>query len=170
MSIVRRLRAQVMPDARLTIVGSAVDPGYTKRLHRFASRDRDWMEFKEDLSRQQLNALMGQSRYGLQAMEDEHFGMATAEMLRAGCLVLAHHSGGSPEVVGGDERLLWRTEDEAVARIRDVTQNANVRNDVRWRIRAHAGRFSTERFVEQVREIAEASYVSLRNASSARSS
>ena len=33
---------------------------------------------------------MGRSRYGIQAMENEHFGMATAEMTRAGCLVFAH--------------------------------------------------------------------------------
>ena len=94
MSIVRRLRAHALPGARLIIVGSAIDPDYTRRLHRFAARDRDWIEFREDLSRVEINRLIGESRYALQAMVDEHFGMAAAEMTRGGCLVFAHRSGG----------------------------------------------------------------------------
>ncbi|MEO8677765.1 MAG: glycosyltransferase family 4 protein [Vicinamibacterales bacterium] len=168
MSIVRRLRAHAIPDARLLIVGSPVDPAYTRRLHRFAARDRDWIEFRENLTREQLNRLMGQSRYGLQAMEGEHFGMATAEMLRAGCLVFPHGSGGSPEVVG-DQRLLWQSEDEAVTRVSEVALDANLRNDVRRRALTHARGFSTERFVAQARAIADAAYVSLRKDSSASS-
>ena len=40
MSIVRRVRAELMPDARLVIVGSPVDRDYTQRLHALAARDR----------------------------------------------------------------------------------------------------------------------------------
>lgn len=167
LSIVRRLRAQAMPNARLTIVGSPVDLDYTSRLRRLAAQDRDWVDFREDLMRNELNRLMGQSRYGLQAMAEEHFGMATAEMLRAGCLVFPHRSGGSPEVVGDDERLLWTSEDEAVTRITEVAGDANLRNDVRWRMRKHASEFSTDRFVAQTLAIVETAYVSLRNPSSA---
>ena len=69
---------------------------------RLAAAHGDWIEFREDLSRVELNRLMGRSRYGIQAMENEHFGMATAEMTRAGCLVFAHDSGGSPEVLNDE--------------------------------------------------------------------
>ena len=85
--IVRKIRAQAMPDARLLMVGSPVDGDYTRRLHRVAARDRDWIDFREDLPRAELNTLMGRCRYGIQAMEHEHFGMASAEMARAGCIV-----------------------------------------------------------------------------------
>ena len=119
MSIVRRLRAGAIADARLVIVGSPVDVGYSHRIREAAIRAGDWIQIREDLSRGELNALMGRSRYGVQAMEGEHFGMATAEMARAGCLVFPHRSGGSVEVVNGAPELLWDSEDEAVARIRD---------------------------------------------------
>lgn len=170
MSIVRRIRALAMPDARLTIVGSPVDPDYTRRLHRLAASDGDWVQFRENLTRVELNELMGRSRYGLHAMQDEHFGMATAEMLRAGCLVFPHRSGGSPEVVGDDERLLWRNEDEAVTRITDVALDPELQSQLRSRMRSHSRAFSTERFVDQARAIVEAAYVGLRTrASSSRS-
>ena len=153
MSIVRRVRAGVMPDARLVIVGSAVDRDYTRRLYRFAARDRDWVDFREDLSRGELNTLMGRCRYGIQAMEHEHFGMASAEMARAGCIVFPHASGGSVEVVGHDERLLWQTENDAVARIGAVARDGAGREAIRARLRTYAATFSTERFVAQFNDI-----------------
>lgn len=155
MSIVRRLRARVLPDARLIIVGSPVDREYTARLYQSAARDRDWIEFREDLSRDAVNRLIGESRYALQAMEDEHFGMATAELARGGCLVFAHHSGGTPEVLG-DPALLWTTEDEALARIGSMVGDAAARDAVRRRLRAHARRFAPERFVADLRAIVNA--------------
>src|SRR5262245_1504638 len=147
--VVRRVRGGAMPDAQLTIVGSPVDQDYTKRLRRLAASDSGWVELRENLTRAQLNELMGRSRYGLQAMEDEHFGMATAEMLRAGCLAFPHRSGGSPEVVDDDERLLWRSEDEAVTRITAVVRDPDLQREIRSRMRTHSRAFSTERFVEQ---------------------
>ncbi len=153
MSIVRRVRAGIIPDARLLIVGSAVDREYSQRLRALAGNDRDWIEFREDLSRAELNALMGRCRYGIQAMEHEHFGMASAEMARAGCIVFPHASGGSVEVVGHDERLLWQAEDDAVARIAAVARDSAVRDEIRARLRTHAATFSAERFAAQFNDI-----------------
>jgi glycosyltransferase involved in cell wall biosynthesis len=156
MAIVRRLRAGVLPGARLIVVGSPVDTEYAARIKALAAAERDWIEVREDLSRDEVNRLIGESRYGVQAMEHEHFGMAAAEMARGGCLIFPHDSGGSPEVVGGERALLWRTEDEAVARITAVAQDASLRDAVRARLRVHAATFSTERFVERFRTIVDA--------------
>lgn len=153
MSIVQRLRAHAIPDARLIIVGSVIDAGYAHRLTQAAARLGSWIEFREDLSRSELNALMGRCRYGVHAMEDEHFGMATAEMVRAGCLVLAHRSGGSIEVVDGASELLWVNQDEAVARASALSRDAALRELLRARLRRHEPQFSTERFVQNIRAI-----------------
>ncbi|HEX6163172.1 MAG TPA: glycosyltransferase [Vicinamibacterales bacterium] len=148
MSIVGRARAAALPNARLIIVGSAVDGEYTSRIVRMAAQHGDWIEFREDLSRQELNQLMGRVRYGLQAMENEHFGMATAEMTRAGCLVFAHNSGGTPEVLNNEAALLWESEGEAVKKI------VNLRNvdALRGRLRDRAQMFSAETFVTEFRK------------------
>ncbi|HYE86052.1 MAG TPA: glycosyltransferase family 4 protein [Vicinamibacterales bacterium] len=138
-------------STRLIIVGSPVDAEYSERIRRLARRAGDWIEFREDLSRAQLNELMGRSRYGIQAMENEHFGMATAEMTRAGCLVFAHRSGGSPEVLNQEDALLWSSPDEAVRKIRDIAA-ADV-EPLRAGLRAHAAQFSTESFTTRFRSL-----------------
>ena len=150
MDIVGRARAAAMRDARLIVVGSAVDHEYTDRIVRTAANHGEWIDFYEDLSRDELNGLMGQSRFGIQAMEHEHFGMATAEMTRAGMLVFAHDSGGSPEVLNNERALLWSSEGEAVRKI----VNVHDVETLRARLKAHAKEFSTESFVERFREIA----------------
>ena len=147
-AIVEKIRSGVLPRARLLIVGSPIDTEYTTRIHGLAARAGAWVEFLEDLSRAELNTLMGRSRYGMQAMEHEHFGMATAEMTRAGCLVFAHRSGGSPEVLNNEDALLWTDADE----VPDKLARLDVEG-LRSRLRAHARTFSTERFVARFREI-----------------
>ena len=138
----------MLPQARLLIVGSAVDTVYANRIHRLASKAGSWVEFREDLSRAELNSLMGRSRYGLQAMEFEHFGMATAEMTRAGCLVFAHRSGGSPEVLDNEEGLLWSHPEAVASKLPGLDVEG-----LRARLRTHARVFSTERFVDRFRAI-----------------
>jgi glycosyltransferase involved in cell wall biosynthesis len=153
--ILSAVRAFALPQARLVIVGSPVDDAYTSRLRRIAEA-LPWIEFREDLSRRELNDLMGRSRYGIQSMIGEHFGMATAEMTRAGCLVFAHRSGGTPEVLNQEDALLWSTDEEAVQRIRAIAGllgNEVAVQSLRTRLRRHAEQFSCERFVEQLNAI-----------------
>jgi glycosyltransferase involved in cell wall biosynthesis len=154
-SIVRQLREQAIPDARLVLVGSAVDAGYARRLRQTVAERADWVEIREDLSRAELTSLMGRCRYGVHAMEGEHFGMATAEMVRAGCLVFPHRSGGSVEVVDESPDLLWATAEEAVARVSAVAGDQQLRSGLLARLGRHAPRFSADRFVAEFRAIVE---------------
>lgn len=151
MSIVARLRARTLPRARLLIVGSVVNRGHAERLRAAAACHGGWIEFHEDLSRTELNRLMGQSRFGIHAMVDEHFGMATAEMTRAGCVVFAHRSGGSREVLNDEDSLLWSDEADAVEKISAVL--AADPGPLRSRLLTHAAQFSPEAFIERFRSI-----------------
>lgn len=148
-AIVKAVRASSLATARLIIVGSPVDAEYTSRIRRLAAADRGWIEFREDLPRAELNALMARSRYGIQAMDREHFGMATAEMTRAGCLVFAHDSGGSREVLNFEDALLWSTEADAARKIGAIA--AADSSALRERLRAHARVFAAEAFVDGFR-------------------
>lgn len=146
-SIVDAVRRSSMPDARLIVVGSSVDVRYVAHLRRLASR-RSWIEFRENISRADLYALMGRTRFGLQPMIGEHFGMATAEMTRAGCLVFAHDSGGTPEVLQHESSLLWSSEQDAIDRIAAVDPAA-----LQPRLRDYAARFLAGQFVSRFRAI-----------------
>jgi glycosyltransferase involved in cell wall biosynthesis len=150
-AIVRQARAEAMPGARLVIVGSAVDARYTARIKSIAARERDWIELREDPARLELNRLMGRTRFGIHAMIDEHFGMATAEMTRAGCLVFAHRSGGSGEVLNHEDRLLWADQHDAVRKIAAM-QHADA-GLLQSRLIQHARQFSPDAFAERFRGI-----------------
>lgn len=151
-SILERVRAW-LPDLRLRIVGSNVDAEYTRRLVAMARRFPEWITIDEDLPQRQLLELMGSCRYGIHAMEYEHFGMAVAEMARAGCVVFVHDSGGQVEAVGGAPELLWTTADDAVSRIREVVQHAPLQARLSAQLQNHATRFSSDRFVRELRAI-----------------
>lgn len=157
-AIVRAVRDTAIPQARLSIVGSVVDASYGVRIRDLAAREGSWIELREDLPRHELNLLMRRSRYGIQAMEGEHFGMATAEMTRAGCLVFAHRSGGAPEVLNHDASLLWTTAADATARISAIASGNPAALSAR--LREHGRTFSPERFVEEMHRIVEHAQVS----------
>ena len=58
---------------------------------------------------------MAQHRYGIHTMENEHFGIGVAEMVRAGCIPFVHDSGGPVEIVGGRSELRFRDAPEGAA-------------------------------------------------------
>lgn len=151
-AIVERVRAQSVADARLLLIGSPVDGEYADRLRGLAARAAGWIDIRQDLPRADVNALMRRSRYGIHAMVGEHFGMATAEMARAGCLVFAHDSGGTPEVLNHDPALLWSDEAEAVGRIAAVMASSRSA-EMSAALRRHASQFSTDAFVDRFRAI-----------------
>ena len=49
--------------------------------------------------------LMATHRYGIHGMREEHFGMAPAELARAGCIVWVPRGGGQMEIVGHEPAL-----------------------------------------------------------------
>ena len=96
---VDRLRAAGLP-VELSIIGNVDSPAYAARLDRLAA-DRPWLTMLRNIPRDRLVREVAACRYGIHPMPDEHFGIAVAELLRAGCLPFVHASGGPLEIVGG---------------------------------------------------------------------
>ena len=153
MRILARVREHV-PDLTLTIVGTwdRHVRRYRDRLLALARSLGPWIEFRHDASRDEVRALMAAHRYGIHGMREEHFGMAVAEMARAGCIVWVARGGGQMEIVGREPVLMYGTEDEAVEKI------ARTLGDPIEQLRLRMGltttdRFSTHHFVEQVHNL-----------------
>lgn len=152
--IVRRAREHVT-GLRLALVGSTVDARYARRLRALASA-HGWVTIEEDPPQQALHARMRRARFGLHLMVDEHFGIAPAEMARAGCLPLVHDSGGLVEVVGGRPDLRWGTEDEAVARLVALADDPARAEALSRTLSNESARFSAERFSAEFLALVEA--------------
>ena len=54
---------------------------------------------------------LGESRIYLHLMKGEHFGITIVEAMSAGCVPVAHDSGGPKEIIGSSG-FLWRTKEE----------------------------------------------------------
>jgi glycosyltransferase involved in cell wall biosynthesis len=152
--ILRRVRARG-EAVRLHLVGTGHDAAYTARIRRLVAAEAAWIRLHEDLARAELVALLARQRYGLHAMVGEHFGIAVAEMVRAGCIVFVPRTGGPIEIVG-DDRLLFSSVDDAADRIVATLRDPARQADLRAHLAARAERFSTAHFVARMREIVRA--------------
>lgn len=153
MTILARVRERG-PAVTLTVVGTWDRHArrYRNRLFEQARSLGSWIEFRQNVSRDELRELMATHRYGIHGMREEHFGMAPAELARAGCIVWVPRGGGQMEAVGHEPALMYDSDDEAVEKIVRTIESPAEQDRLRKGLTA-SERFSTAHFVEQAREI-----------------
>ncbi len=140
-------------DVHLHVAGTADDAAYSAFVRRQAAAHADWVSLEENLSRDALGTLVSRHRYGIHGMEEEHFGMAVAEMVSAGCVVFVPAGGGQQEIVGGDQRLLYRTPQEAADKISVVLGDTGRQQALRDALAPQAAALGPERFAAAIRRI-----------------
>jgi glycosyltransferase involved in cell wall biosynthesis len=155
MRIIARVRERV-PDVALTIVGTwdRHARAYRRHLLEVARSLGSWIEFRDNISRDELRRLMAAHRYGIHGMHEEHFGMAPAELARAGCLVWVPRGGGQMEIVAHEPALWYDSEDDAVAKIVRTLGDSAEQERLLGVLRS-SERFSTTNFMARVRTIVE---------------
>lgn len=97
-------------------------------------------------------SIVANCRYAINACQREAFGIATAEMCKAGVVPFVFADGGQPEIVQ-HEQLVFSSQQEAVAKIHAVLQDNRLQEDLHEHVLAQASRFAPERFCMAVREI-----------------
>jgi hypothetical protein len=94
---------------------------------------------------------MASHRYGIHGMREEHFGMAPAELARAGCLVWVPRGGGQMEIVANEPGLMYESDDDAVAKITRTLTDRGEQERLRQLLAVTSERFSTANFMAAVR-------------------
>lgn len=152
--ILARVRERV-PDITLTIIGTTDrhTQRYFRSLETLVAEHASWVSIERNLGRDEIRQLMASHRYGIHGMREEHFGMAPAELARAGAIVWVPRGGGQMEIVGHNPSLMFDTDDEAVARISATLTNPAEQDRLRQDLASASERFSTARFMQQVRDI-----------------
>jgi len=150
--ILRRVRA-AGDDVGLHVVGTPDDRRYAQLIRRLARDNASWLRLHTNIPRAELLRLVARQRYGIHAMPGEHFGIAVAEMVRAGCIVFVREGGGSVEIIGTEADLGWASPEDAVAKILAVLQDPARQSALRHHLAARAALFSSERFCEQLRAL-----------------
>jgi glycosyltransferase involved in cell wall biosynthesis len=149
--IVERVR-QRGHDLTLTLFGHPDSDEYGRRLDELA-RTRPWFRIERSLSREDLAAALARHRYGIHTMHEEHFGMAPAELQRAGCIPFVHNSGGAVEIVGRDPRLVFENAADAAEKIARTIRQPALEQQLREQVAARREWFSPQRFCQAIREL-----------------
>jgi glycosyltransferase involved in cell wall biosynthesis len=139
-------------DVSLTLIGHHDDLAYERHLEELAS-SRPWFRVLYDLSREELVREIAAHRYGIHTMQDEHFGIAPAEILSAGCLPFVHNSGGPVEIVAGEPHLTFDTVEEAAGKIERVLSDRDLECRLLNHVAAGKARFTADAFCAGLREI-----------------
>jgi glycosyltransferase involved in cell wall biosynthesis len=83
-------------------------------------------------------------------MLDEHFGIAIAEMMTAGCIVFSHNSGGPPEILN-DDRQLYDDVEEGVRIISHTVSSPTLQSELHENARPLGLRYSPASFCGSIR-------------------
>ncbi len=139
----------------LHIVGPEDNLEYASLIRTIAQKHAAWVELTGTLPRAELSRLIAAHRYGIHGMSEEHYGMAVAEMVQAGCIVFVPNGGGQVEIVGRHEPLLYQTEAEAAEKIVRVLKSTQEQDRLRAYLVSLQPRCSRDRFIAEFREIVE---------------
>jgi glycosyltransferase involved in cell wall biosynthesis len=151
-AIVEAARQQA-PGLELHLVGSrGSEAAYYEKVRALVAARPSWLHLHEHLSRSDLQRMAGSYRYGIHGMRDEHFGMATAEMVEGGCIVFVPDSGGQVEIVGGNSGLIYANPDDAVQKIVQVLNSSDRQAELRAELAQRRGAFSSDRFMQAIRD------------------
>ena len=137
----------------LHVIGTSDDDRYIPSIKACVETNRSWISIRENLPRQDLAQLVTRHRYGIHAMDEEHFGIAVAEMVRAGCIVFAPNNGGPAQILGEEQRLLYGSVEDAAQKIQLTMDNPERQKDLRDYLAARSALFSAERFVSEFRKL-----------------
>jgi glycosyltransferase involved in cell wall biosynthesis len=116
-------------DINLTIVGGSHDDEYTAKIKSHIA-DLEWASYLGRVPRDELVDQLTTHRYGLHTCRLEHFGIAVAEMVAAGCLPLVPNDGGQVEIVNNLPSLVWETPEEAAQKLSTLQSDASKRKQL----------------------------------------
>jgi len=151
--IVGRVRS-LGHDVHLHVIGSIDQSPYGRMIRRLCAENCTWVIPEGRKTGEQKARLLTGHRFGIHACEREAFGIAVAELVKAGCIPFVPDTGGQVEIVG-DPQLCYRDVDDAVAKIDAVLSDETRQRQLAEKLAGHMERFSNERFACEFREIVE---------------
>ncbi len=137
----------------LHIIGPPGNSRYMRKVFAAQKQHKDWVSVEGPVTRASLAEMLARHRFGIHGMENEPFGIAVAEMAKAGCIVFVPDSGGQVEIVERDERLVYGSRNEAVDKITSVLADERTQDTISSEMVARGSRFSAERFVKEIKGI-----------------
>jgi glycosyltransferase involved in cell wall biosynthesis len=149
--ILSRLR-QRGHDIHLHILGGVDDSPFGRKIRLLAERNRNRVLLEGSVWGARKAQMLANHRYGINGRSHEPFGIAVAEMVKAGCVTFVPNGGGQAEIVD-HPALAFENVADAVAKIENVLLIEALRQDLRRHLARQAQSFSTDKFQTTIRQI-----------------
>jgi glycosyltransferase involved in cell wall biosynthesis len=139
-------------DIHLHILGGQDDSPFAKKVQALASRHRPWVFLEGRVAGETKRELMARHRFGINGRKSEPFGIAVAELVKAGCLTFVPNGGGQTEIVDHPS-LIFDNDDDAIHKIVSALENPPLQTALADHLRERSPELSTERFQGTVRSL-----------------
>ncbi len=154
---VRRV-IEILGDVRkekpvhLHIVGRRERTAHAREVEELCRRNRDWIHLEGEIYGPEKAEFLARHKYGISGCRNEAFGIAVAEMVKAGSIVWVPDGGGQKEIVA-HPGLVYSGRGHASALILAALGEPAAETALRYHLEARADLFSSARFVEGIRGI-----------------
>jgi glycosyltransferase involved in cell wall biosynthesis len=139
-------------ELHLHILGGLDHSPFARKVQALASRHRDWVFLEGRVAGKAKRELMARHKFGINAREREPFGIAVAELVKAGCLTFVPNGGGQAEIVDHPS-LVFENDDDAVHKIVCALGSPVLQAALVGHLRERTRELSTERFQGTVRSL-----------------
>lgn len=137
-------------DVHLHILGKIDHSPFGRKIRRLAAQNREWVFLEGRLWGGGKARLLASHRFGINGTKHEAFGIAPAELVRAGCITFVPNSGGQTEIVD-HPALTFENENDAVAKLDLVLSSTEMQRSLALHLSRQACRFAVENFVAAIR-------------------
>ena len=148
--IISKVRKSVNAD--LHIVGPVPDTKYANKLIKMAEENSSWLTLVGGLYGDNKLDFLTRFKYAIHGRDNEAFGIAVAELVKAGCIVWVPEGGGQVEIVN-HPMLTYKDEADAVKKITQVLSSEALQDELRQHLHAQAQLFSSDRFMLEMKKI-----------------
>lgn len=136
----------------LHILGGVDDSPFGRKIKQLALENRDWVFLEGHVAGRRKEEVIAAHRFGISNCQNEAFGIAPAEMVRAGCITFVPNSGGQTEIVD-HSALTFASDDEAVEKINTVLSSVDLQRTLQSHLSRQAAKFSVENFQKAFRSV-----------------
>ena len=138
----------------LHIIGGKESNAYASMVEELCQRNADWITQEGRIVGDDKIEMLLKHRYGLHGCHGDAFPGAVIEMIKAGCLVWVHNSGGQADIVN-HPALLYSDINDAVEKIDKVLRDSELQTALQRHEALQVQPFSTETFIKEIRHLVE---------------
>lgn len=142
-------------DVHLHIIGKTDGSDYVASLQSLARKNSKWVFMEGGMFGKEKTGFLAKHKFGIHGCRKEAFGIAVAEMVKAGCIPFVPDDGGQTEIVN-HPGLLYRNIEDAADKISKTLGSETMQHKLQQHLALQAKKFTTDNFIEEIRTLVKA--------------